>query len=104
MVLFTIGLEIQHKNHPEFLQTFSSVSKEVRLLKGCICYHIYQNFEQKKKLCLHSVWIDKDSLKAFTSSKNFKITMGAIKTLSALPKMEYGVIESIDPENLLNDL
>lgn len=103
MILLTIHVDVLKKNHSEFLQTLASIGNEVRKLPGCLSYQIHQDVETESMLSLELEWDHNDALRSYLNSRNFSITMGAIKTFCVSPIIKLGKLVHIDQQNLLDN-
>ena len=104
MVLLSIHVDVLKKDHSELVQTLISIGNEVRKQPGCISYQIQQDVEAQNHITLESEWDDNDAVKVYINSKNFSVTMGAIKTFSISPQIKIGNMMAVDHDNFMGDV
>jgi quinol monooxygenase YgiN len=85
----TVFLRVYSKAREEFLQTFRSLSDELKGTQGLKKIELYQDVDDANAFHLAEEWITQDDLNKHLDSERFRVLMGALKVLSEEAEIRY---------------
>ena len=99
-----IEIKIPQLKHKEFLQTMFSIISDIRLEEGCLRYRIHKDVEIEDLILLEMEWGSKDAIERHLQSKNFRIILGAMKTLLTIPVIKIRDISPFQEDGFVRSL
>jgi quinol monooxygenase YgiN len=81
-----------------------SIISDLRMEKGCLKYKIYKDVEIEDLILLEMEWNSKDAIEQHFQSKNFRIILGAMKTLLSMPNIKIRDVSSFQEEGFVRSL
>jgi quinol monooxygenase YgiN len=83
MVVNTSRITVFPEKRAEFFQTVTQLLEHIKILKGCLTFHIYVDPTDENSSLLMSEWETESDLNNYLHSADFAILHGAITVLSS---------------------
>jgi len=81
MILVIIRMNVLSEKRMELSQTITSLSRSIRMEKGCRCCDFCQSIEDENRLFLLEEWDTQENFKDHLKSRRFKVFRGAMNLL-----------------------
>jgi len=75
-------IQIRTAKRWEFLQNAEEVMQKLSTTKGCLGYHLYQDYADENHFCFVQEWESRQILEKYLQSTNFGVLLGSAKVLS----------------------
>lgn len=93
MILVITRMKVLSDKRLELSQTITSLSRSIRMKKGCQCCDFCQSVEADDQLFLIEEWDTRENLMTHLKSEHFRVLRGAMNLLSEpCKRMFYTVI------------
>lgn len=83
MVVNTSRITVYPEKRAEFFQTVTYLLEHIKLLKGCLTFHLYVDPTDENSSLLMSEWETESDLNNYLHSADFAILHGAVTVLSS---------------------
>jgi len=89
MILVIIRMKVLSEKRMELSQTITSLSRSIRMEKGCRCCDFCQSIEDENRLFLLEEWDTQKNLKTHLKSEHFRVLRGAMNLLKEPYEMMF---------------
>ena len=89
MITVIIHIKVSSEKRTELSQTIASLSRGIRMEKGCMRSEFFQSVEDENEFCLLEEWATQSDLKSHMKSERFKVLKGAMNLLKEPCKMVF---------------
>lgn len=88
MYISSVRMRGRADKRKEILQTINGISDQVRLKKGCLSAHSYQDLNDENSFCLIEVWETQLDMEEYLHSKLYAVLLGAKTILLEGPEVK----------------
>ena len=92
MILVIIRMEVPSEKRLELSQTIVSLTRSIRVEKGCKRCDFCQSMEDENRLFLIEEWDSQENFKSYLKSGHFRVLRGAMNLLKEPYEMTFHTV------------
>lgn len=91
-ILATLKMIVRPERRSDFLETMRSVLEPVRVERGCLSYHLYQDIENRNAFVLLEEWATQEDLERHIRKDSQRRLLALMDLLSEQPEVRFNTV------------
>lgn len=92
MIIVILKMVVRPEKREDLIETIRGILEPTRVEKGCLDYHLYQDFEDANSFVVLEQWATQQDLERFVRSNNYRQLLAAMDLLAEPPEVKINAI------------
>lgn len=92
MILATLRMIVQPERRSDLLETMRGMLEPVRVERGCLSYHLYEDVEDRNAFVLVEEWASQEDLENHIRTKNQRQLLALMDILNQQPELRFSTV------------
>ena len=92
MIIVILKMVVRPEKREDLIEIIRGILEPTRVEKGCLDYHLYQDFEDANTFVVLEQWATQQDLERFVRSNNYRQLLAAMDLLAEPPEVKINAI------------
>lgn len=92
MIIVILKMVVRPEKKEDLIEIIRGILEPTRVEKGCLDYHLYQDFEDTNAFVVLEQWATQQDLERFVRSNNYRQLLAAMDLLAEPPEVKINAI------------
>lgn len=91
-MLVTLRVFVQTQRRSDFLETMRGMLEPVRVERGCLSYHLYEDIENRNMFVLMEEWKTQQDVESHIRTDNQRRLLALMDLMSEQPELQFNTV------------
>lgn len=104
MILATLKMIVQPEKRRDLLETMKGMIEPVRVERGCLSYHLYEDVEDRNAFILVEEWATQEDLESHIRTDHQRRVLALMDLLSEQPELRFNTVSHTAGMDLIENI
>ena len=92
MIIVILKMVVRPEKRDDLIEIIRGVLEPTRVEKGCLDYHLYQDFEDVNTFVILEQWVSQQDLESFVRSDSYRQLLAVMDLLAEPPEVKINAV------------